>query len=212
MSSTTAPAAPQLDERREALLAVALEQIRAVGPGASMEQIAVAAGVTKPTLYRTFGSKNGLYAAVVDHFVAQLQSDIVRRFDAELGVRDVLRAVIEVVLVRIRANEPVYHFMMRRARMALTTTDDDQPDFLVRLGETATRLIAQRFELSGLPTRPAPLYGQAVVGFVSAAADWWLAHPDVPMSVVVEDLVDLLYVGFQMTDPEASPPVTRAGA
>ena len=48
--------------RRRQLLDVALERFSEGGLyGTSMEQIAEAAGVTKPVLYQHFGSKRALY-------------------------------------------------------------------------------------------------------------------------------------------------------
>lgn len=53
--------------RREQILDVALEVIGAAGyHGASMNDIAEAAGVTKPVLYQHFESKHQLYLALID--------------------------------------------------------------------------------------------------------------------------------------------------
>ena len=63
MSATRLPA----DERRDQLLDVALEVFATAGfHGASMNEIAEAAGVTKPVLYQHFDSKNDLFAALLD--------------------------------------------------------------------------------------------------------------------------------------------------
>src|SRR5690348_6621074 len=54
------------EERESLMLDAAGEAFAARGfHGASMERIAAAAGITKPMLYRYFGSKEGLYAAYV---------------------------------------------------------------------------------------------------------------------------------------------------
>ena len=44
-------------ERRTQLLAAAVDAIRTIGSGATMEQLAKAGGVTKPILYRHFGDR-----------------------------------------------------------------------------------------------------------------------------------------------------------
>src|SRR5947208_2501628 len=53
--------------RRSQLLEVALERFAAAGfHGTSMEEIADAAGVTKPVLYQHFGSKRTLYLELLE--------------------------------------------------------------------------------------------------------------------------------------------------
>jgi AcrR family transcriptional regulator len=54
------------DERREALLDVALKQFADAGyHGTSTEEIAEAAGISQPYLFRLFGTKKGLFIACV---------------------------------------------------------------------------------------------------------------------------------------------------
>ena len=54
------------EERREAILDVALHEFAAAGfHGTSTEAIAEAAGISQPYLFRLFGTKKGLFVAVV---------------------------------------------------------------------------------------------------------------------------------------------------
>lgn len=60
-------------ERRAQLLGIATEVFRARGyQGTSMDDIAAAAGVTKPVLYQHFTSKETLYKEVIDVLGASL--------------------------------------------------------------------------------------------------------------------------------------------
>lgn len=52
------------DRRRRELLEAADRVVLRDGPQASMNAIAAEAGITKPILYRHFGDKSGLYAAL----------------------------------------------------------------------------------------------------------------------------------------------------
>jgi AcrR family transcriptional regulator len=64
-------------ERRQQLLAVALGVFARQGyHGASMNDVAEAAGVTKPVLYQHFDSKRDLYLALLDDVGARLLSAI----------------------------------------------------------------------------------------------------------------------------------------
>jgi AcrR family transcriptional regulator len=73
MSSTRLPATA----RREQILDVALEVLGRAGyHGASMNDIADAAGVTKPVLYQHFDSKRDLFHALLDEVGARLLTAI----------------------------------------------------------------------------------------------------------------------------------------
>jgi AcrR family transcriptional regulator len=73
MSSTRLPAT----ERREQILACALEVFARSGfHGASMNDVADAAGVTKPVLYQHFDSKQELFVALLDAVGHRMHSAI----------------------------------------------------------------------------------------------------------------------------------------
>src|SRR5688572_6960411 len=63
-------------DRRESLLDAAISGIRTHGPAASMDQLAAAAGITKPILYRHFGDRAGLVAAIAKRFADSLLQDL----------------------------------------------------------------------------------------------------------------------------------------
>jgi AcrR family transcriptional regulator len=68
MSSTTRQTA---DERREAVLAAALEAFARGGlHGTSTEEIAEAAGISQPYLFRLFGTKKKLFLATIERCMA----------------------------------------------------------------------------------------------------------------------------------------------
>ena len=90
--------------RREQLLEVALEVFARAGYHAtSMNEVAEAAGVTKPVLYQHFESKRELYQALLDDVGNQLLTAIVNATGeapdggpkTELGIRAYFRWVPE---------------------------------------------------------------------------------------------------------------------
>ena len=98
MTSVRLPA----DARREQILDVALEVLGRAGyHGASMNDIAEAAGVTKPVLYQHFDSKRELFLALLHTVGDRLLSAIVRatadaadgKAQTELGFRAYFRWV-----------------------------------------------------------------------------------------------------------------------
>lgn len=92
------------DARREQILEVALDVFADSGyHGASMNDVAVAAGVTKPVLYQHFESKRDLYQALLDEVGARLLEHIARataeatdgKSQTELGFRAYFRWVAD---------------------------------------------------------------------------------------------------------------------
>jgi AcrR family transcriptional regulator len=60
------------DERREAVLEAALEEFASHGlAGASTEAIAARAGISQPYVFRLFGTKKGLFTAVINRCFRQ---------------------------------------------------------------------------------------------------------------------------------------------
>src|SRR5579862_6886035 len=71
-------------ERRSQLLEVALDRFAARGfHDTSMEDIADAAGVTKPVLYQHFGSKRTLYLELLETVGRELLAEVRDRAAAE---------------------------------------------------------------------------------------------------------------------------------
>ena len=62
--------------RRHQLLDAADRVIRRRGAGASMDEIATEAGISKPILYRHFGDKDGLHRALAERYVEALLSEL----------------------------------------------------------------------------------------------------------------------------------------
>jgi len=90
--------------RREQILDVALDVFAASGfHGASMNDVAVAAGVTKPVLYQHFDSKRDLYKALLDEVGNRLLDSIAKataeatdgKSTTELGFRAYFRWVAD---------------------------------------------------------------------------------------------------------------------
>ena len=91
MSTTTSrQTAP---ERREAVLTAAAEAFARRGlHGTSTEEIATAAGISQPYLFRLFGTKKALYVATVERCMAETL-EIFRAASRGLRGEDALRAM-----------------------------------------------------------------------------------------------------------------------
>lgn len=193
-SGTRRPGRPkgaQVVADREQLLAAAVQVIRADGPDVTMDDIAAAADVSKPILYRTIGDK--------DAFVAALSASLVDRLDAA------------VTASTVRGVEPRVGFE-RAVHACLQTIDDDRNLFLFVNGggqgaESFRRLVdrsaRQMLDIytaahraAGRDTAPARTWSYAMVGAIQVVAMMWLSDEYADLDDVAEHLTALMWPGI----------------
>src|ERR1700754_1292561 len=114
---TRQPAEPQSPaaRRRKELLEAADRVVLRDGPQASMNAIAAEAGITKPILYRHFGDKGGLYAALAKRHTDALLNSLRAALDAPAERRERVEATLDTYLAAIEARPQVYRFLMHPA-------------------------------------------------------------------------------------------------
>ena len=173
--------------RREALLDAADRIVQRDGPAATMAVIAAEAGITKPVLYRHFGDKHGLYAALGDRYTSALLAQLQAALDAGSDRRDRVRRTVDAYLSAIQARPQVYRFLVLSDESPVASSQ--VRTFTRRLSEQLAEGMAA--ELGAAPLRAA-VWAHGVVGMVQAAGEWWLDSPHVPREQVVDDLADLL--------------------
>lgn len=106
------------DRRRRELLEAADRVVLRDGPQASMNAIAAEAGITKPILYRHFGDKGGLYAALAMRHTDALLDSLRAALDAPADRRERVEATLDTYLAAIEARPQVYRFLMHPAEGA----------------------------------------------------------------------------------------------
>ncbi|MEW1735895.1 TetR/AcrR family transcriptional regulator [Nocardia beijingensis] len=140
------------EQQRERVLAVAVEVIRRVGSEASMDDIAAAAGVSKPVIYDLYGSKTELAMALGVH-VFQDALGAVLTTTGSLPER--IEAALDGFAAIIERDTAVYRFIVIGSRPSGPSLVD-QP--LIQLLTPLTKILAG---LEG------PLADITVVGMLS---------------------------------------------
>ena len=177
--------------RREALLDAADRIVQRDGPAATMATIAAEAGITKPILYRHFGDKGGLYAALADRYTGALLRELQTALDAGTDRRDRVERTVGAYLAAIEREPQVYRFLVLSDEAAQAPSQ--VRSFTRRLSALlATGMAA---ELGVGPVRAA-VWAHGVVGMVQAAGDWWLDTPTVARADLVAELTDLLFGAY----------------
>ncbi|MDB5558153.1 MAG: TetR/AcrR family transcriptional regulator, partial [Enterovirga sp.] len=91
------------EERRGRILGAAGRIFASRGfRGASMDEIAEAAAVGKPTLYRYYPSKDALFAAAFGEALDALEARLQRALDPELGIQKQIAVLVRELLPMVR--------------------------------------------------------------------------------------------------------------
>ncbi len=183
------------EARREALLDAADRIVQRDGPAASMARIAAEAGITKPILYRHFGDKGGLYAALTERHTDRLLEVLRAALQAPGSRAQRVARTVDAYLAAIESEPQVYRFLVHSDEAASASSS---------VRSFTRRLAALLAEGIGAETGAPPLRTQAwahgIVGLVQSAGDWWLESRPCPRAELVEELVELLAGAYDLRD------------
>ena len=187
-------------ERREQLIEIARGLFAERGyDGASVEEIASRAAVSKPVVYEHFGGKEGLYAVVVDREVRHLL-DMMRAALTSGHPRELLEQAACSLLDYIEESSDGFRILVRDSPIGSSTGS-----FVSIISDVATRvehILADEFKARGFDPKAAPMYAQMLVGMVGTTGQWWLDARKPPKQVVAAHLVNLAWHGLSGLEPK----------
>jgi len=160
--------------------------------GASMDEIALGVGVTKPMLYSYFGSKEGLYLSCVGRAGAELLAGLRDAGRREDPPRERLSAGIDAFFAFVERWRDGWAMLYHEAAA-------QGGPFAATVAESRTRIAAIVAALlcEAEPERDdAALLSHAVVGCGESLANWWLEHPEVPRAEVVRRMTAFVWGGL----------------
>ena len=184
------------DERRAQLERIAGRMFADGGyHGVSMEQLAMAAGVSKPVLYQHFPSKRDLYLALVRDAVDEMET----RVRAALADTTDNRARVEGATHAYFAfaDDPRFRLVFSAER------SDEEVHAAVnaahrRVTETVAELIC---EDAGLDRGSALFLAAALRGLAAEGARWWAEHYDVGKAQAAQLAAQLAWRGLGSFGP-----------
>jgi AcrR family transcriptional regulator len=186
---------PDRSARREALLDAADRIVQRDGPAVSMASIAAEAGITKPILYRHFGDKGGLYAALAERHTDRLLAALQDALAGEGTPRRRVERTVRTYLATIEVEPQVYRFLVHSAEAEAVSAHGQVRSFLRRLSELLAVGIAAELGLPAGAFR-AEIWARGIVGMVQAAGDWWLLEGGPDREQLVVELTDLLWGAY----------------
>src|SRR3954465_9680474 len=173
-------------ERREQITEVAGRLFGERGyAGTRLEDIAAAAGVTKPVVYRHFDSKKSLYLALLERHRADLGGFLPApgSLAAAGGAEKVTRAILDEWLDYVRENSHAWVMLFRDH-----SGDAEIQAFRLRGSKRAREVfvsfISSRPGSPGPPEQVEPTAEQ-LRSALAGLALWWIDHPAVPKAVVL---------------------------
>ena len=171
-------------------LAEALFAERGYG-GASMDELARRAGVTKPVVYELFGSKEGLFGACVDRSIERLAAEIAAAVRAQDEPEARLRAG-GLAFIRFAAgNRVAWDLMSMGGRFA------EQARAVRSSQAELIRGLMAEMAAEGTDPRELEVAAHAVNAAYEGVAHWMWEHPDVPIERIADWIADLLIPGLR---------------
>jgi AcrR family transcriptional regulator len=188
--------------RRRQLLEVALARFAAHGyHDTSMEEIAEAAGVTKPVLYQHFSSKKKLYLEILDSVGRELVADVIQRAAAETDPYHRVLAGFRAYFHYACEHTSAYQLFFGSGARSSDDLDDS-----IRKVEDVVALIIAGFIDADIDTEHREMLGYALVGLGEVVGRRWVAvsgEPDGPglysaeADVLAGRLADLVWAGLR---------------
>ena len=181
--------------RREALLAAAEEVFARSGyHGASLDDIAHAAGVSKALIYEHFVSKRELHASLVTAHVEEIFRRLEANAQAGTTGEERLRGGIDAFLSFVEEHREAWRALFRDA------ADPEVGDIMQRVQNQGTAVIAALITADPEAPHDHPqaieMHAALLSGGVQSLANWWHDHQDVPRATLVDRTMDFCWVGI----------------
>jgi AcrR family transcriptional regulator len=193
--STRLPAA----RRRRQLLDVALRVFAERGfHDASMNDIAVAAGVTKPVLYQHFTSKRELFAELLTDVGRDLQETITKAVTAAESPREMVELGFIAYFTYVDRHRDAFQ-LFYGGSMA---RDEEFAEVVNQTESAVAGLVAGLIEIEGLSPGQRQVLGHGIVGLIEGASIHWLrANSDADPTTLAHQLADLAWRGLRGVHP-----------
>lgn len=179
------------DQRRTELVLAAVTAIDAHGPGASIADIARAAGVSKPVLYRYFADKDDLYRAVGRWGAAEVLRVLAPILTADAPIRDKVDQGARDYVALIAEHPQVFLLLVEHR-----TADDPLADGKDLITAAFARSMGDALRTIGADAAAAEPWAHGVVGLGLAIGEWWLRRRTMSQSAVAAYLGSFVWHAF----------------
>lgn len=216
MKKTSSPPPPKKirlprAEREQQILGVAIGLFISRGcQGTSIEDIAQAAGVTRPIIYNLFGSKDNIYLACLRRARESLNAFITEAAATQQTVEGRLRAGIDGDFRFVEQDRPAWRLLFDGGAAIAGSAAGEAKKLRFDTVRRITDLLA--FSMPHVPRQLLEMQGHALSGAGEPLAKWWVGHEGVDRATLVDVLMALAWKGFSaQAEPPAVPARRRRG-
>ncbi|ALE85156.1 TetR family transcriptional regulator [Pseudonocardia sp. HH130629-09] len=195
------------EERRTEMVTAAVDAIREHGAGVSVAQIAGAAGITKPVLYRHFADRADLQRAVSEHAADMLMQRIYPVLAIDAEPIEHVAAVIDAYLGMIEEEPQLYRFVVANPAEPVPGAEIAQ-DVRGQIGALLTTLFGERLRAQGRDSGGAEAWAHGIIGMVQTAGEWWLERRTMSRDALTNYLSALIWGGIASVAGLDSPTAT----
>ena len=180
--------------RRRQLLDVALEVFAATGfHQTSMEDVADAAGVTKPVLYQHFGSKRELYLELLEDVGGQMMAAVAKAVASARNPHQQVEAGFGAYFRFVEAHESAFRLLFGSG----ARRDEEFADAVRRVESSVADEIAVLIEADIDPDHRR-LLAHGLVGLAEATSRQWVATGrEVDTDVLIRRTAQLAWAGLR---------------
>jgi AcrR family transcriptional regulator len=164
--------------------------------GARLEEIATAAGVSKALIYEHFDGKRELFTQIFRRGTDELLGLVLAAAAAETDSHSRLEAGLRTFLDYVSDQPAVWRVIEQDvSEPELVQLNHDRQG---RSEKAYATLIAHDERIAGQDLDPAmtDLFAVMINGAAVRAANWWLENPDTDSSVVLESIMDFVWLGM----------------
>ncbi|HMT05822.1 MAG: TetR/AcrR family transcriptional regulator [Solirubrobacterales bacterium] len=189
-------------ERRKLILEAGLDAFAEGGyQETTLDEVADRAGISKALIYEHFPSKRDLYREILETWIGDLLGRVLAAATAAGGQSEArLVAGLDGFLAFVEERRDAWRLLIRHR------ASDDVSETFDRLFEEVARIIgalmAPEMPASSLPEGAAfdlvlDATSRQLMGSVTAVANWWDEHREVPRQQVLEMVMEFAWVGME---------------
>lgn len=185
---------PRLD-REQQLLTVAMTIFVERGyQGSTVEDIAFAAGVTRPIVYKHYGSKDQIYLACLRYARGLLDTSLLAQAFKNESLSARLLAGVEGYFAFVEAHPTPWRLLYESGTAVAGMASEENK----RLRAQTVEQIFQLFREVAVDVSDTELMirANAISGAGEQLAKWWVIHPEVTKSQIVAALYDFAWSGL----------------
>jgi AcrR family transcriptional regulator len=160
-----------------------------------MDEIAAEAGITKPILYRHFGSRAGLATAIAGDYSTAFLAHVTERIRGVETAAELVQRVIDAFVEFVERDPELFAFISDERGFGRLAAAGHSVQSHLPLQRGLAFAIRNALEAQGRDASPAEIWGPALAGMLGATARWWLEERRVARQDLVRHLFELVWHG-----------------